>query len=184
MIITWINLIFLILMLAAMYSTYQNRLLVFQKTDEFVQLVDEARSVKQDLEQLLDQLLHISGNVVDNVISEHQSSDRVLEQSQLLKEISLVPALDNSVEPPLEDIKAEYNMDNHNIFEPDPETELPTGISQRKTSQSFDLQNFHTLVKNLYQRGFTTKEIAQKLDKGQDEVSLIINLLDMQYINT
>jgi len=167
-------------MLAVMYVTYQNRLLVVQKTNEFVQLVDEARSVKDDLEQLLDHVINVSGSIVDDLISEQQS-ERICHGSQILN-TDLVPAMDDIAVSTIEPVKADDEPDYNNrpdlILDPVP---LSPRADQSKTAPSFDLQNFHTRVKNLYQRGFTTKEIAQKLDKGQDEVSLIINLLDMQY---
>ncbi len=194
--ITWINLIFLIIMLLAMYITYQNRILAAQKTDEFVLLVDEAKSVKDDLEQLLDQVLNVSGNIIDNFnsISEQHSWDRVSNERQLLKEISHalildkeaaapVPTLDNAAAV-IEDDKADGILDNNNVSDHTAEPILTPQLDQARNTQSFDLQKFHSVVNNLYKKGFTTKEIAQKLDKGQDEVNLIINLLDMQYINT
>ncbi len=175
-------------MLLAMYITYQNRLLAARKTDEFIQLVDEAKSVKDDLEQLLDQVLHVSGNIIDNfnLISEQQSWDRVSKQSQLVKEISPAPGLDNATAAIIDDIKADSIPDNNNINISDPKTEaaLSPQIDQASNTQSFDMQKFYSVVNNLYQKGLTTKEIAQKLGKGQDEVKLIINLMNMQYINT
>ncbi len=183
MIITFINIIVLIMVLLVMYVTYQNRLLVVQKTNEFVLLVDEARAVQDELEQLLDKVIDVSGNMVDNLAAEQQRSlEKVGLENQLLREIRPESEPDITAASLKEDIKAENAQEKDSITIP--ENEVPPQVSPSKTTPNFDLQNFHIMVKNLYQRGLTTKEIAQKLDKGQDEVSLIINLLDMQYMSS
>jgi len=159
-----------------MYVTYQNRLLAASKTEEFVLLVEEAKIVKADLEQLLEHLLHISGSVVEQMVSEKERQEcsgtamDAREEVSASAPASLLAVTDG---PALQ-------------AEPVPvRAEKEKGPSAREDAvkTSPDLQGFQVSVHKLYKKGLTPREIAQKLDKGQEEVKLIINLMEMQYMN-
>ncbi len=244
--ISWISLIFLILMLLVMYITYQNHLAVSRKTEEFVMLLDEAQAVQNDLEQLLGQVLEISETIIEDlkacrgdspfdpvstaVVADKRpdfalpslSAQDPTQSSATISEacrgddpfdpVSTAVVADKRPDFALPSLSAQdptqssatiseacrgdspFNtISTATIVDHRPEGAPPaqniSGLKvkpvsssipqQGKMASSFDLQNIHAVVNNLYKKGFTTKEIAQKLDKGQDEVSLILNLLEM-----
>jgi len=174
-------------MMSAAYVTYQNRLLVNKKTNEFMQLLDEAKSVKEDLEQLMEQAVNVSRCIVDNINSclAKPSSSGITDD--ISEEISINHADTGATDSGNRlSIMGEFPESEVNNIDSEDEQYNQTNESmkERQVEEIVDLQNIYSDVSSLYKRGLTAKEIAQKLNKGQDEVSMILNINNMKYINT
>lgn len=138
-----------------LYSINQHKVFL-NKMNQYWETVEEAERVQKELENLMEQAVAVSRQLVEDVDIKYRS-------------VECTPA---------EETQDEFDAKR---------TELETAAA----SGNYDSgdQNVNDKVPDLSQmncreagllreQGWSTREIAQKLNKGQDEIDLMLNLYD------
>lgn len=123
-------------------------------SQELLQTLQDSQAVKSELEKLMSQAVQLSSDMVSK-----------LERSALESNQPAHDNLDGAVE-------TGYNQNkDHPICI---EISDPNGPLNKDSNS--DLPMLHHQVVSLYRQGYSVKDIASQLNRGQGEVSLILNI--------
>ncbi len=165
-------LVLLILNLTVLYKQRNN---IENAREQIKMTIEESLAVKRDLENLMAVALQLSDQIVTDIQSQASKSKSILSPENSL----------NSEEKPSQAFM-EYcnNIINATISEVDLSSELnnEATFDQIKTNTVETIQNqfgqsdIHHEVVRLYEQGLSINEIARRTNRGQGEISLILNL--------
>ncbi|MBC7075078.1 MAG: translation initiation factor IF-2 N-terminal domain-containing protein [Syntrophomonadaceae bacterium] len=166
--------------------------------EQLKKTVDEARAVSEELEGIMEKSVVVSEHIVDSIdkkmaefenaggAAAHNSKASVkkiriyeLAQELGISSSSLVSALKESG----------YGISNHmNTLDEETAAFIKRQMSEIKRNVNEDHQEEemeklktahpYLAVRTLHARGYTVKQIAQMLDRGQGEINLILNLAE------
>lgn len=156
---------------------YQQREHIEMAREQIKKTVDESLAVKTDLENLMATALQLSDQIVTDIQTQAQVSRNILSSDDRIysdqrpteafidycnnrisstdSEVSLISKL--NIEPTIEHIDADQNEEIY----------MANQLKQA---------NLHYEVARLYEQGLSISEIARRTNRGQGEISLILNL--------
>jgi len=150
---TLIMVLLIITFLITLNSIYQHKVFL-TKMNEFTETVEEAQRVRKELERLMEQAVTVSRHLVGHVDAAYQSAEQTAaelkcgEFDSIMTDPAVNPYVDQAA-----DKAQEVQVPDHARFDC-----AEVGL--------------------LREKGWSTREIARKLNKGQDEVHLMLNLYE------
>lgn len=170
-----------------------NNIFLKSASQELLNKIEQAEKVKKDLEDLMEISLELSKSLIqdlernlekqkrlakDDMLSESQnfSSDTAYNiDDKISSQLTLTSAENLSI---CANAITDLADDSHEFYQTNnEETKLKNNSA---TDKLVALQTTHPYiaVKTLLERGYSIKQIAQELNRGQGEVNLIISLLN------
>lgn len=142
--------------------------------EQIQKTIDESLAVKTDLENLMTTALQLSDKIVKDIQTQTQVSRNILSPDNRLY----------SDERPTE---AFIDYCNNRISTTDDDVSLISKLNIEPTFENIEADqkeevyeanqsNLHYEVARLYEQGFSISEIARRTNRGQGEISLILNL--------
>lgn len=126
---------------------------------ELLQTLQDSQVVKSDLEKLMNQAVQLSSEMVSRL------EQSVIEAKQPMPEDNRNDQLGGAEETGF------YLHNDHPVFM---ETSDPNGLQNQDSNMELPML-YHQVV-SLYQQGYSIKDIASRLNRGQGEVSLILSI--------
>lgn len=148
----------IITLLITLNSIYQHKVFL-NKMNEFTETMEEAQRVQKELEKLMEQAVTVSRHLVEHVNTAYQSAEQNAAELKF-GELDFIMA----------DPAADPYMDQ----DADEDQEQEAASVQVPGQARFDCAE----VGLLREKGWSTREIARKFNKGQDEIHLMLNLYD------
>ncbi len=139
----------IITLLITLNSIYQHKVFL-NKMNEFTGTMEEAQRVQKELEKLMEQAVTVSRHLVEHVDAAYQSAEQTSAELKSGEFDSIT-----------EDLCVDQAADEHRDI-------------QVPGHARFDCSE----VGLLREKGWSTREIARKFNKGQDEIHLMLNLYD------
>jgi len=131
---------------------------------ELLQALQDSRAVKSELEKLMDQTVQLSSEMVSRL------ERSVIESNQLVHEDKSHE--DKSIDQMGGAVETDVNRHNdHPVFMETSDSDLP-----QDQDSNPELPMLYHQVQSLYQQGYSIKDIASRLNRGQGEVSLILSI--------
>lgn len=174
-----------LLIAIALFNMSRQKAFMEAYLQEFNDTLSEASLVRQDLEDVMENTVRISGdlmqdmdkriehwealhNTVSKEISQKASEDDIKEYEGFklgIPDLKAEPLPDNSFFSKFNCNDIQKEQENQRDNEPNPFT-----LEAIKTAHPY------LAVRTLYEQGYSIREIAQLLNRGQGEVELILNL--------
>jgi cell division protein FtsL len=152
----------IVLAITLVIITHHKRFLESYR-QELLQTLQESRVVKSDLENLLNQAVQLSSQIVSKLEYQALETNRCdhLELPGDNCESSAHDAVDTGS---------------------DPGNKQADQISEQPDEISLELPLLHHQVVAMHKQGYSIKDIASKLNRGQGEVSLILSITNKRRV--
>lgn len=131
---------------------------------ELLQTLQESQAVKSDLENLLNQAVQLSSQIVTKL--EYQALE-----TNPSDNIGCCP-----------NNNREFFADDTVHTDSDPGNKQVNQISEQPDEVNLELPLLHNQVAAMHKQGYSIKDIASKLNRGQGEISLILNITNKRRI--
>lgn len=161
-----------LILAVSLYTIYQHKHYLLNHRDELLAVIKECRLVQRELERLMEQAVEVSHQVVDQ-LEQVQASPAVPAEPCRLVLADSGSAGCVGPESPQAVAQKNDSTAGPDIVRPATET-LPTMDRIEDTDPEMPL--LYRQVQSLYREGYTIKEIARLLKRGQGEINLILNL--------
>lgn len=187
------------------YSVFTQKNSIDSFSSEFIEVIEEANYLRDELKLLMKNAIEISGAIVDGVDKRLNidNSDSLEKNKLVLDELSLenlakqYGLTTEQVDSLLKDIEYSYTNNTIDIVKADAEI-IDMNVTNPQDNAFYpksNKNNFLTVVDetnndfswadkeyitaeiiDLHNQGYSIKEIAKLLNKGQGEISLLLNL--------
>ncbi|NLJ72585.1 MAG: helix-turn-helix domain-containing protein [Syntrophomonadaceae bacterium] len=187
------------------YSVFTQKNSIDSFSSEFIEVIEEANYLRDELKLLMENAIEISGVIVDGVDKRISidNSDSLAKNKLVLDELSLqnlakqygltteqvdslLKDLENNYTNTTTDIlKIEFENTDTNFINPEDNVFYPKSnknnfltVVNETNNDSFwaDKEYITAEIIDLHNQGYSIKEIAKLLNKGQGEISLLLNL--------
>lgn len=153
---------------------YQQRNHIENAREQIKKTVEESLAVKTDLENLMATAIQLSDQIVTDIQTQAQVS-------------KIISSLDDRLNSEERQSEAFIEYCNNKISTTDSEVSILSKFNIEQTFENIDISrqeeaykanqpNLHYEVARLYEQGFSVSEIARRTNRGQGEISLILNL--------
>lgn len=175
-----------LLAIAALAVIYRQKYILGSYRNEMHVLIEEARLVSQDLEEMMNSAVDLGRTVVSDIHDQVQPDPEEQETEEEVPSVDNVLPAGTLTDPilsfyqylcgPQYPVAAPATNDDTSAIPVAPDNQPPFEELSAEDEPDYHSMHPYLAVRFMQEKGFTIKEIAQKLGRGQGEIHLMLNL--------